>query len=293
MPIYRPSELHQFLNELGVKPKKGLSQNFLIDGNIIRKIVASCALTSQDVVLEVGPGPGCLSEEILNTGAKLLAVEKDPIMAQALERLQNQQQKLQVFCQDILEFPLEEKLVENLKPGQKAILVGNLPYHLTTPILIKLVPLQTYISKIIVMVQEEVARRFTAQPGSSEYGSITVFLNYYSTPRYSFMVRKSCFYPIPKVDSAIVTFELHPSPHISNPQAFFELTRTAFGHRRKMLRSSLKDLYESEQVSQALLTIERDSQSRPEELSLAEFIKLFEILYKIKCTKQQKRPLDE
>ncbi len=280
MPIYRPSELHQFLNELGVSPKKGLSQNFLIDGNIIRKIVACSEITSQDLILEIGPGPGCLSEEILDTGAQLLAVEKDQMMATALQRLQKQKEKLTIFCDDIMDFPLEKALAERLKPGQKAILLGNLPYHLTTPILVKLVPLHQYISKIVVMVQEEVARRFTAQPGSSEYSSFTVFLNYYSTPHYEFIVRKTCFYPVPKVDSAVVLMNLHQPPNISNPEGFFEMTRTAFGKRRKMLRSSLKELYASEKIMQALLEIGRGAQSRPEELSLTEFIKLFEILNK-------------
>lgn len=280
MPIYRPRELHQFLNELGISPKKGLSQNFLIDGNIIRKIIASSAISSDDFVLEVGPGPGCLSEEILDKGAKLLAVEKDQALAQALQRLQTQHEKLEVFCDDILEFPVEQKLRENLKPGQKAVILGNLPYHLTTPILVKLAPLHHCVSKIVIMVQEEVARRFTAVPGNSDYSSFTVFLNYYSKPQYAFTVRKTCFYPVPKVDSAVVILNLHQPPHVSNPEAFFEMTRTGFGQRRKMLRASLKELYSSESIAQSLEKIGRDARSRPEELSIAEWISLFEILYK-------------
>lgn len=278
MPIYRPSELHQFLQELGISPKKGLSQNFLIDGNIIRKIVNCANVTNNDVVLEIGPGPGCLSEEILNTGATLLAVEKDPILAKALERLQNSSQKLEVFCNDILEFPIEQKLAEKLKPGQKAVILGNLPYHLTTPILVRLVSLHQYVSKIIIMVQEEVGRRFTAQPGTSEYSSFTVFLNFYSQPHYEFMVRKTCFYPVPQVDSAVISLNLHPPKKVSDSDRFFVMTRTAFGQRRKMLRASLKELYKSEAVTQALISIGRDPQSRPEELSLNDWIQLFELL---------------
>lgn len=278
MPIYRPSELHQFLNELGVNPKKALSQNFLIDGNITRKIVACAEISSRDLVLEIGPGPGCLSEEILHTGAQLLAVEKDPIMAEALQRLKKLNEKLTIFCDDILTFPLEQTLIEKLKPGQKAIILGNLPYHLTTPILAKLAHLHQYVSKIIVMVQQEVARRFTANPGSNEYSSFTVFLNYHSVPHYEFLVRRTCFYPVPKVDSAVVRLNLHSPPTVSNENSFFEMTRSAFGKRRKMLRSSLKELYPSEKVSEALIKIGRDGQSRPEELSLDEFIQLFKIL---------------
>jgi len=280
MPIYRPSELHQFLQELGVSPKKGLSQNFLIDGNIIRKIVACTQVSPKDLVLEIGPGPGCLSEELLQQDVKLLAIEKDQIMAKALERMQIAHKNLEIYCDDILEFPIEQKLKENLQLNQQAILVGNLPYHLTTPILVKLVKLYPLVSKIVVMVQEEVARRFTATPGASEYSSFTVFLNYYSHPRYAFMVRKTCFYPIPNVDSAVVILDLHHPPTLSNENAFFKMTRTAFGQRRKMLRTSLKELYRSDVVSQALIEIGRDEQSRPETLSLEDFIRLFNILSK-------------
>ena len=112
-------------------------------------------------------------------------------MAQALYRLQKQHKHLEIFCDDILQFPIEQKLAENLKPHQKAVIVGNLPYHLTTPSLVKLVTLDSQVSKIIIMVQEEVARRFTAKPGGHEYSSFTVFLNYYSTPHYAFKVRKT------------------------------------------------------------------------------------------------------
>jgi 16S rRNA (adenine1518-N6/adenine1519-N6)-dimethyltransferase len=279
MPIYRPSELHQFLNELGVSPKKGLSQNFLIDGNIIRKIVESAQIKSDDLVLEIGPGPGCLSEEVLNKDVHLLAVEKDPIMAKALERLKPQQGKLEIFCDDILEFPIEQKLAASLKPNQKAILIGNLPYHLTTPILVKLVGLHRIVSKVVIMVQEEVARRFTAKPGGKDYGSITVFLNYFSTPHYAFKVSKNCFYPVPKVDSAVVILDLHEPPKISDEKAFFEMTRTAFRQRRKMLRVSLKELYSSQAVTEALEKIGRDGQSRPEQLSLEDFMRLLEVLH--------------
>lgn len=278
MPIYRPSELHQFLQELGVSPKKGLSQNFLIDGNIIRKIVSSADLQPDDVVLEIGPGPGCLSEELLSQTVKLIAVEKDPVMAKALERLQTAHTNFEIYCEDILKFPIEQKLSESLMPGQKAIILGNLPYHLTTPILVKLVQLHKYVSKVVIMVQEEVGRRFTARPGTSEYSSFTVFLNYYSKPHYGFMVRKTCFYPIPKVDSAVVILDLQQPPQVSHEEAFFEMTRTAFGQRRKMIRSSLKEMYPSHKISEALQAIGHTEQSRPEELSLEDFIHLFEEL---------------
>lgn len=278
MPIYRPSELHQFLTSLGVSPKKRLSQNFLIDGNIIRKIVAAAEIQPNDLVIEIGPGPGCLSEEVLEKKARLKVVEKDHVMAEALLRIKKEDSDLEIFCDDIMQFPLEETLKNNLKPGEKAIIIGNLPYHLTTPILAKLIPLRDYVSRVVVMVQEEVARRFTAKPSTPEYGSFTVFLNYYSKPRYAFSVGRKCFYPAPNVDSGVVTLDLKEPPKVSSEENFFVLTRTAFGQRRKMLRASLKELYGSDKVTEALKLTGQDVLARPETLSLEDFIKLFEAL---------------
>lgn len=279
MPIYKPSELRQFLSSLQITPKKGLSQNFLIDGNILRKIVEVSNVAPGDVILEIGPGPGSLSEQLLEKGAAVIAVEKDPILAQALERLKSPDRLLEVFCNDILTFPIEEKLALFLPPDQKAKVIANLPYHLTTPILIRLVALRNTISSLTLMVQDEVAKRFTAVPGTPEYGSFTVFLNFFTTARYAFQVSKHCFYPEPSVQSAMVILELKAPPTVSNEEQFFRLTRTAFSQRRKMLRSSLRSLYSTEMITEALLSLHLNSQVRPEELSVDDFIQLFEKLH--------------
>lgn len=277
MPIYKPSELHQFLNELGINPRKGLSQNFLIDGNIIRKIASTACTEKGDTILEIGPGPGSLTEELLLQGAHVIAVEKDAVLAKALERLKGPERHLEVFEDDIMKFPVREVLKEKLQ-GKKAKLVANLPYHLTTPILASLVPMNDIFSSLIVMVQDEVARRFAAVPGTSEYSSFTVFLNFYTNPRYAFQVSKNCFYPVPGVQSAIAVFDLKEPPKVSNVDDFFKMTRTSFEHRRKMLRASLKDLYGSENVTAALGDLGLNVLARPEELSLEDFLRLFEAL---------------
>lgn len=281
MPIYKPTELHQFLESLGISPRKGLSQNFLIDGNILRKIVAAANVTANDLVIEVGPGPGSLTEELLKSGAKILAVEKDAVLAQALERLQTEDHRLNVYCDDILKFPIEAAL-KTFSADEKAKVIANLPYHLTTPIIAQLVTKTHLFSSLVLMVQDEVARRFTATPRTSAYSSFTVFLKFYCRPRYAFTVNNSCFYPRPKVNSAIVVLELKEPPYVSDKEAFFKLTRTSFEHRRKMLRSSLRDLYQSNSIEQALVECGHSPLARPEELSLEDFLKLFEILRKIK-----------
>jgi 16S rRNA (adenine1518-N6/adenine1519-N6)-dimethyltransferase len=279
MPIYKPTELRQFLSELNIAPKKGLSQNFLIDGNIIRKIVEVSHVEPDDVVLEIGPGPGSLSEELLNNAAIVVAVEKDQILAQALERLKSPTKRLEIFCEDILKFPIEAELSRLLPENRKAKVIANLPYHLTTPILVHLVPLRNTLSTLTLMVQDEVARRFTAVPGTPEYGSFTVFLNFYTTARYAFQVSQHCFYPEPSVQSAVVILELKPPPAVSSEEDFFKMTRTAFSQRRKMLRASLRSLYSADIVTEALTSLNFNPQARPEELSLDDFLKLFEKLY--------------
>ncbi len=281
--MYRPKELRAFLQELGAFPKKGLSQNFLIDGNIIRKTVAVSEVKPHDLVLEIGPGPGSLTQSLLEAGAYVIAVEKDCLFAKALERLQTPAKQLHVFCEDILTFSFEAGLARlkqthpDLKGKMKVI--ANLPYHLTTPILIRLVPRQDLFSSLTIMVQEEVAVRLTARPGTAAYSSLTVFLRFYSDPYYAFSVSRSCFYPIPKVDSAVVVLPLHLPP-LPEEEAvnFFKLTRTAFEQRRKMLRASLKSLFAPQTIEEALTMIGQDPLARPERLSLEDFLRLYVLL---------------
>lgn len=279
MPIYKPSELKNFLNALQIFPKKGLSQNFLIDGNIIRKIITSSEASSQDLILEVGPGPGSLTQALLEMGARVIAVEMDSILSKALERLQTPSGQLSIFCQDILTFSAPDVLPKQLKDNKKAKIIANLPYHLTTPILAKFCPQREYFSSLTVMVQEEVARRMTAKVGSKDYSSLTIFLSFYAELNYAFSVSHHCFYPAPKVNSAVVHIKLREPP-LNKEKAieFFKITRTAFEHRRKMLRSSLRLIYEPSLIEHALGKIGESPLARPEELSLDQFLKLYELL---------------
>jgi len=277
MPLYKPSELMQFLHEIDASPKKRLSQNFLIDGNIIRKIVQTAHVQPGDIVLEIGPGPGVLTEACLEAGAHVIAVEKDTVLANALKRLNPEGDRLSVHTMDIMDFDVSQEVPK----GKKVKVIANLPYHLTTPILAKLVENHALFSMIVVMVQDEVARRFTAKPHTSEYSSFTVFLDYYSTPHYAFSVSRHCFFPAPRVDSAVVKLVLKENSTFEDPSPFFKMTRTAFGHRRKMLRSSLRDLYGSEVVLAALKIMGKLETARPEEFSLQEFLLLFDALKRV------------
>lgn len=278
--MHRPTELFAFLDEMGLRPKKGLSQNFLTDGNILRKIVRLAEIQPQDLVLEIGPGPGALTEVLLAHPIRLLAVEKDVALAEALQNRKNHLPgRLEVLADDFLALPLEETLKKRLLPSQKAKIVANLPYHLTTPILARLLPHHSLISSLTVMVQKEVAERMYGTPNTADYSSFSIFLAFYADVHKGFSVSRHCFYPVPKVDSQVVHLSLRPPP-LTEPSAtqFFQLTRTAFGKRRKMLRSSLKELYPMQKVEEALAVLQKPVSTRPQELHLTEFLALYQLL---------------
>lgn len=264
-----PSHLLQYLQELGISPKKGLSQNFLIDGNIIDKITALANLKEGDRVLEIGPGPGALTDALLAAGAEVHVVEKDRTLAKALTKRKG---NLKVHCDDILNVKLERII----KPRAKVL--ANLPYSITTPILTSLLPKTELFSKIVVMVQLEVAERLIASPGNKIYGSLTVFANIYSKPSFGFRVSRNCFYPKPKVDSAVICFDLKAPPKEALEPGFFILTRTAFGQRRKMLKSTLGKIYSPNAVMEALKTLKLPEMARPEVLSTDHFLELYRLL---------------
>lgn len=275
MQLFRPTDLHARLAHLGVHAKKRLSQNFLIDGNIVRKIVQAAEVTENDIVLEIGPGPGALTQALLAEGASVIAIEMDKVFANSLQELCENREKLQIFQEDFLNFPLQTFLQERLPTGKKCKIVANLPYHITTPILALVLPLYEMIETVTVMVQKEVADRFIADKGTSEYSSFTIFLEFFSKPTYAFTVEPTCFFPRPKVRSAVVNFTLHKPPIENDYDAFFQLTRSAFSQRRKMLKSTLKKAFPIQTIEEALESLGCPLTVRPEELSLDQFIKLY------------------
>jgi 16S rRNA (adenine1518-N6/adenine1519-N6)-dimethyltransferase len=272
--VYKPTELQAFLKENGLHAKKGLSQNFLIDGNIIQKIVTTADVSKNDLIIEIGPGPGALTQALLERGAHVVAIEMDPLFADQLQRLQTEDNRLTIIQQDVLKFPLIEFLKD-----KRCKVVANLPYHITTPILTLLLPHFEKIESLTIMVQKEFADRMHGKKGTPEYSSFTVFLEFYATVIKTFTVSPNCFYPRPKVQSSVVHCKLHP-PLLEKKEeeGFFRLTRTAFGQRRKMLRASLKEIYTSEKVEAALIKLGYSPTERPEQLALQEFISLFETL---------------
>lgn len=260
------SELIPFLKRIDARPKKSLSQNFLVDPNIVRKIVQKAEIQPGDRVLEIGPGPGALTEALLAAGATVAAVEKDTLFAKELSRLQTPDQRLTVFEGDILEFDWLR-----LPPSK---IVANLPYHITAPILEKIFLHADRFSCLTIMVQKEVAVRMAAKEGCKDFGSLSLFVQFYSEIAGSFNVPANCFYPAPKIDSSVIRLNFRPTPSVPK-EPFFKLIRQAFQQRRKMISTSLGPLFSSSEVKQALAAIGSLPDARPEALSLSQWVRFY------------------
>jgi 16S rRNA (adenine1518-N6/adenine1519-N6)-dimethyltransferase len=259
---YKPSELRLFLAEIGAAPLKKLSQNFLIDGNIVRKMADLSLVSKGDTVIEIGPGPGALTEELLKRGAHVTAIEKDPLFAKALHRFQTNDKRLTVIEGDALKIDYSEL---------KGKVVANLPYHITSPLLSLLLPNYPQFSTLTLMVQKEVAERIL-----KERSSLTLFVEFYSEPTLGFHVPRTCFYPAPKVTSSVIQLKLKKTPKVSSIPKFFNVVRTSYQHRRKMMRSSLSELYPPDLIEKTLEKIGLSKEARPETLSLNDFLRFFE-----------------
>jgi 16S rRNA (adenine1518-N6/adenine1519-N6)-dimethyltransferase len=276
MPLYRPSELRDFLLSIDKNPLRFSSQRFLIDGNVVAKIVGHVIGKN---VLEIGPGPGVLTEALLQNGHKTVAVEKDPDFAKALTRLSPE---LAVMHADILQCSLEAICHDHF-PGDKISVVSNLPYHLTTPIIEWLLSFRHLFSKAILMVQKEAGYRLTAKKG----GLLPLLLAYCGNLSLDFIVSKNSFWPKPSIDSAVIIFEPLPKPLLpeKEEQNFFKLLREISTHKRKTMLHQLSTLLGR---TQALIVLEKaviSPQARPEELSLDAFLRLSSFV-SLECVSQ-------
>jgi 16S rRNA (adenine1518-N6/adenine1519-N6)-dimethyltransferase len=255
-----------------VAPRQSLGQNFLVDGNIVRKIVQELSLQPGDVVVEIGPGQGALTRQLAESGARVIAVEIDH---RVIDELKNTLRGLdvEIIHQDFMETDLRSM---RERFGSRLRIVGNIPYHLTSPILFKVFEHSTSVSDLTMMIQKEVARRITASPSTKEYGILSVFARLYGTPKILFTVSPECFYPKPKVTSAVLRLTLSGSLREGfNTELFRSIVRTTFGKRRKMIRNSMQYLPVSPAALEAIAASKsRWLDMRPEQLSVEDFLEL-------------------
>jgi 16S rRNA (adenine1518-N6/adenine1519-N6)-dimethyltransferase len=250
------------------RPKKSLGQNFLIDQNVARKIVRSLDLRESDRVLEIGPGKGALTSLLLAELSSVSAVEIDDHLAAELRTTHGK--ALMLYHDDVLN--LDPRSIAKERGGKLRI-VGNIPYNITSPILFWAIDASDAIADCTLMMQHEVALRLVAKPRSKDYGILSIFTQYYSTPELKFTVAPGSFYPVPEITSAVISLDFgHPHPARAVDDAMFRaVVRGTFGTRRKMLRNGLRTLNLTPDFFQnSALNFSR----RPEELTVEEFVLL-------------------
>jgi 16S rRNA (adenine1518-N6/adenine1519-N6)-dimethyltransferase len=255
-------------------PNKRLGQNFLIDPNIVRKIVAVAELKAGDHVLEIGPGRGILTEALCHAAGRVTAVEVDSRLHAYLETRQSELPNVELVCEDALAYP-----IENLPMG--TVVVANLPYYISTPLLFRLLDQRDRFRRMVLMLQDEVVDRLVAKPGGSDYGVLSVMAQYAAEITKSFRVSAQCFRPRPEVASAVVLLRRKERTRLSQQEeaAFRALVKAAFAHRRKTLINSLKDeRYDQKQVTDALNSLSLSPTARAEILSVAQFIELTRLI---------------
>jgi 16S rRNA (adenine1518-N6/adenine1519-N6)-dimethyltransferase len=268
------------LERHGFSFKKSLGQNFLIDSNILTKIVDFAGISNHSGAIEIGPGIGALTEQLAKRAESVVAFEIDkrliPILQDTLEPYQN----VKVINQDVLDSDIKNVISETFSPGQDIMVVANLPYYVTTPILMKLLTENLSIRGVVVMIQKEVADRISAAPGTKDYGSLSVAVQYYAHPEIVMKVPKTVFIPQPNVDSAVIRLTKRDKPpvDVKEEDFFFKVVRASFGQRRKTLLNNLthnlntgKSRVELEELLNAIGV---DPRRRGETLSLEEFASL-------------------
>jgi len=282
-----PSTLRGLLQRHQFRIKKRFGQNFLIDGNIINKILIAAELNNMDIVVEIGPGVGGLTYRLAKTARQVIAVEIDrsviPLLTETLTGLDN----VALVEADALKINFDQLVQEKtgaLAEGYKV--VANLPYYITTPLIMHLLEGHAAVRKIIVMVQEEVARRLTASPGTKDYGALTVATNYYAVVEMAFKVPRTVFLPKPEVDSAVVSMTLRDNPAVSviDERVYFSMVKAAFQQRRKTLLNALGSVdkeFPRDRWLYVLQQAEIDPVRRGETLNLQEFARLADAY--VKC----------
>ena len=270
--IASPQVTQHILNRFKLRADKKLGQNFLIDENVVRQIVAAAELSEADTVLEVGPGIGTLTQGLAESKARVVAVELDTRLLPVLATTLNGYDNVRVVHGDILKVNIMEEVGA---PSFKVC--ANLPYYITTPIIFALLEKRLPMERLVAMVQKEVAERMAAQPGGKEYGALSVAIQYYTEPKIAFIVPPTSFIPAPAVDSAVIVCKRREKPpvEVCDEGLFFRVVKAAFSLRRKMLSNSLKNMgIKSEQVAKWLELAGVDGKRRAETLSLENFAKL-------------------
>ena len=269
---YSPIKMQQRLNENNFNFKKNFGQNFIIDENIINSIIRKSEIDKDTLVIEIGPGAGSLTYKLCEYAKDVLCYEIDTTLKEILNESLKEYNNYEIKYQDFL----KSNVLDDIKKYEykKLYVVANLPYYITTPIIMKLIEDMVPVDKIVVMVQKEVGNRFKAEPGSKDYSSLSVFLKYYFKVSKLLDVSKNVFIPKPNVDSIVVEFKKNERKlELYNKELFFNLIRDSFKQKRKTLRNNLKG-YNLEKIEEVLKKHNMDLSIRAEQISLEIFVEI-------------------
>ena len=278
-----PKETVEILKKYDFIFSKRYGQNFLIDEHVLGKILRAADITKEDAVLEIGPGIGTMTQALADAAGRVVAVEIDEKLLPILEDTLQDFQNVTVVHADILETDIRE-LSRQYAGGKPFKVVANLPYYITTPIIMGLLENDLPVTSITVMVQKEVAQRMQEKPGSKDYGALSLAVQYYAEPYLAANVPRNCFMPRPDVDSAVIRLTKRPEPavKVQDPELMFRLIRASFSVRRKTLLNGLKNAgdlgYSAAELTEAVQALGKGETVRGETLSLQEFAALSDTL---------------
>ena len=273
-----PSATKEIINKYSFAFQKKFGQNFLIDSNILESIVSAADITKDDFVLEIGPGIGTMTQYLCEAARQVVAVEIDKMLIPILKDTLSEYDNVEVINQDVLKLDIKA-LAQEKNNGKPIKVVANLPYYITTPIIMGLFESKVPIESITIMVQKEVADRMQTGPGSKDYGALSLAVQYYADAKVQLNVSASCFMPRPNVDSAVIKLTAHEKPVVDVDEALmFKVIRASFNQRRKTLGNGLKNSseldYTKEEIVQAIKAIGKEENIRGEKLTLEEFAAL-------------------
>ena len=253
--------------------KRPFGQHFLFDKNILNKIVSSSGVTGKDTVVEIGPGLGTLTKVLAQKSKKVIAIEFDKKLISQLRENVSDLKNVEIVNMDALKYSYE-----NIKG--KFSVVANIPYNITTPLLFNLLEYKAKLKSMTLLMQKEVAQRIVAKPGNKIYGVLSLSTQLYTKPVLKFIVSKKSFSPPPKIDSAVVHFQVSSKPifPVKDAALFLDIVKTSFGQRRKTIKNSLKSF---DGLTESLDMTSIDPSSRPEKLSMQDFIRLADTLHNI------------
>lgn len=284
--IATPVRTKEILDKYGFSFKKSLGQNFLIDTNILNRIVDHAELKEKSGAIEIGPGIGALTEQLARRADKVVAFEIDQRLLPILEDTLSPYPNVKIIHSDVLKADVQAVIDTEFSGQEEVMVVANLPYYVTTPILMKLLEERLPIRGIVCMLQKEVADRISAKPGTKEYGSLSIAVQYYTNAETVMIVPKTVFMPQPNVDSAVIRLTLHKEPpvKVTDESFFFLVTRSSFAQRRKTILNNLTSQLpdgkqKKEDIIAALQKAGIVESRRGETLSIQEFAQLSEALY--------------